>query len=174
MMWLVQTALAVDMLHRDPVGVGVGLVLGLPTGFSGAWHREGSPIFFDGAIAWSVDRGNSAFLTQASVLFTLSELTTADWSDILFPIYLGVGPRLSIGSAISNQSRSAYLGVRVPVGMAIYHRNLPLEGFLELAPGIHVIPDTLFFFDIGIGARFYFGPGEVRHGGRLGEEESAD
>lgn len=149
------------MLHKDPSGFGIGLVLGIPTGLTMAWRPSAkSPIWFDAAVAWSFDKG--AFLVQGDVLWTITRLRTPDWEDISFPVYIGVGPRFSVGDGSKGTGLSrgddAYLGVRVPIGMQLHHKNVPIEGFLEVGPGMRIVPETSFLFDIGIGGRFYFGP----------------
>lgn len=142
--------------RRDPVGFGVGIVLGLPTGLSLAWKKANTPVFFDAALAWSLDSG--AFLVQGDILIVPTTLRTADWSDLAFPLYVGVGPRIAVNDDYDHGSRSdGSLGVRVPLGMAFQHDNFPLEGFLEVAPGLRLFPSTSFFFDVACGARFYFG-----------------
>lgn len=142
--------------RRDPVGFGAGVILGMPTGLSLAWKRAGTPVSFDAALAWSFDRG--AFLVHGDILLTPTTLRTADWSDLAFPLYVGIGPRISVNDDYADYARSGtYFGVRVPLGMAFQHDNFPLEGFLEVAPGMRLIPATSFFFDIAVGFRFYFG-----------------
>jgi len=50
----------------------------------------------------------------------------------------------------------AGIGIRVPVGIAFNINKVPLEVFLELAPGIAFLPWIGFFFDGAIGLRYYF------------------
>lgn len=48
------------------------------------------------------------------------------------------------------------LGVRIPLGIAWHPRKVPIDVFLELVPGLVVIPATALDFDFALGARFYF------------------
>lgn len=145
--------------RRDPVGFGAGIILGNPTGLSLAWKKAGTPVFFDAALAWSLDSGG--FLVHGDILIVPTTLRTADWSDISFPLYVGVGPRIAVHDDYYDNHKGwdneGSFGARVPLGMAFQHDNFPLEGFLEVAPGLRLLPSTGFFFDVAIGARFYFG-----------------
>ena len=151
---------APSLLHRNPVGFGAGFVVGLPTGLSFAYRKDGSPIWFDAALAWRFDNGGGLLL-QGDVEWTLATLHSPEWEDIHFPVYVGVGPRFlsNVGPGVTNNGSDDYLGLRVPVGMSVYHTDVPLEGFLELGPVIKLFPTTGVGFDIVVGARFYFGPG---------------
>jgi hypothetical protein len=139
---------------RDVKGFGLGIVLGLPTGVSMA-YRPGGRAWYDGGVAWSFDNGT--LHVHGDVLYTLADLRTDDIPDVDFPVYLGVGPRLRLGdSPYVAGNDPVELGVRVPIGMAFMHDGVPLEAFLELAPGVDVYPRTQAIFDVAIGGRYYF------------------
>ena len=130
-------------------GVGLGIILGYPTGFSVAYHPE-SRIWFDGAVAWAF---NKAIHVQADACLTLSEMRSGDIPNAIFPVWVGVGPQIQVGSAdVPN------VGIRIPFGMGVMVHGTPVEGFLELVPGIGIAPETTGFFEGGIGARFYLPP----------------
>lgn len=139
-------------LAQPVEGFGIGIVLGLPTGLTAAW-RPGGPVWYDAAVAWSFARGS--FAVHADALVTLSEIRTEDFPDTAWPLYVGVGPRVRMGAGANAGYGGFELGARVPVGMGVVHDGFPLEGFLELAPGVGLVPDTRFTFDAAIGARFY-------------------
>jgi hypothetical protein len=145
-------------LNRDAQGVGVGVILGLPTGLSAAVRPAGKRLWFDAALAWSIV-GNTLD-THADVLVIVYDARTEDIPDTRFPFWVGVGPRVRIGDDPTDVSPALWqVGVRVPVGMSVMHDGFPLEGFLELVPGLSVAPTTNAFFEAAIGARFYFGKG---------------
>lgn len=50
----------------------------------------------------------------------------------------------------------AGLAIRVPMGIAFHLNKIPLDVFLELAPGFAFLPWLDFHLDGGIGARYYF------------------
>ena len=66
--------------------------------------------------------------------------------------YVGVGGKLGIREG----GPPVTVGVRVPVGLAFMLRAVPLEVFMELVPGVHVVPDVSALVDAGLGARVYF------------------
>jgi hypothetical protein len=141
-------------LDREAKGYGLGLIIGLPTGLSGA-YRPGGRAWYDAALAWSFDRGT--LQTHFDVELTLVDLRTEDIPDIHFPVYLGVGPRIHLGdSPYTLHEELVELGVRVPVGMGFIHDGLPLEAFVEVAPGLDIYPATVAICDVALGGRFYF------------------
>lgn len=48
------------------------------------------------------------------------------------------------------------LGLRIPLGLSFNLNAVPLEIFLELAPGVAFLPWVTFFADGGVGVRYYF------------------
>lgn len=57
---------------------------------------------------------------------------------------------------LGKKSGSVGLGVRVPVGVEWQPGRPPLGVYLELVPGMAIIPKTDAFFQGGIGIRYYF------------------
>ncbi len=139
-------------LERDPSGLGVGIILGLPTGISLAYKSDQTPVFFDAAVAYSFAE---SVVIHGDVCLRLSEMRSEDIPEFVFPVWIGVGPRLYFGA--TDTAIPFVLATRVPFGMAIYHERVPIEGFVELVPGIGVYPSTSFIFDAAVGGRFYFG-----------------
>lgn len=134
-------------------GIGVGVVIGLPTGINAAWKPEG-PIWGQTSAAWSFE--SDSFALNVDVLYTVASPTAKDNADFLFPIYVGIGPRFRFGDAVDQGGYNQdLLGLRVPVGMCFTHKDFPLEGFLEFAPGVGLVPDTRGLFDVGLGLRLY-------------------
>jgi hypothetical protein len=142
-----------SVFGRDAEGIGVGLILGVPTGLS-LGYRPGGPLWFDSAVAWSFTRGS--LVVHADALIELTEIRTDDFADTAFGVYLGVGPRIRIGDVPGDAFDSDFdLGVRIPLGMTIRHDDTPIEGFLEIVPGVGLFPATSFLFDAALGVRFY-------------------
>ncbi len=152
-----------DGFDRDPEGIGIGILLGEPTGFSAAW-RPGGRFWVDGAVAWSFP---SFAQFHADACVDLSDLRTADIPNTHFPVWLGVGPRIRVGSGSGYDGVN--LGVRVPIAMGVWHDKVPIEGWAELVPVVGVWPKTELSLDGGIGARIYFPAG--RQGPRLSSPE---
>ena len=146
-----------SMLAYEASGWGVGVSLGLPTGFSVANRRAGR-MWYEGAVAWSFDRATLDL--NASMLVTLGDLRTPDLPDLRFPLSMGVGPRVRLGDnqATNNRAERAVVGVGVPISGSVMHDGVPLEAFLEFVPGIALYPSTDAFFDVAVGGRFYLPP----------------
>lgn len=84
-------------------------------------------------------------------------MRSEDLPEFVFPVWVGVGPRTYFGTTDTVVPFEA--GIRIPVGMAMYHERVPIEGFVELVPVVGVFPSTTFRFDAAVGARFYFDVG---------------
>jgi len=120
----------------------VGIILGEPTGLSGKqWIGEGASL--DLAVAWSfVPEG--AFYLHVDYQQHFDDLDI-DVGTLLW--FAGIGPRIYIGNDVG-------LGLRIPVGLVYDIDDVPLEVFLELAPGLNLFPGTVFNFGGGIGVRY--------------------
>lgn len=130
---------------------GIGLIFGEPTGLSAKfWTQPDRAI--DAGLAFSFDR------------FVLI------YSDFLFHFksYQGIRPYAGIGGGFliaSGKKDNKYfdqddgsigLGIRIPLGAEWFIPEAPFGIFLEIVPGVGIIPSTYGFFQGGIGARFYF------------------
>lgn len=141
-------------LERDPQGIGIGAMVGLPTGLSLAWKPKLNGFSAAGTVGWDFSTGT--FAVGADAIYTLATLHSPEIEEFSFPFYIGLGPRLRLGPW-SSAYRPPVLALRVPLGMAFYHEGVPVEGFIEGAPGIGMIPRVQATFDIVIGGRFYVG-----------------
>jgi hypothetical protein len=119
---------------------------------------------------------------DAGIAFNLAEWTLI-YGDYLFKMpglfgnknsfvqqttpYIGIGPMLVISNESvgdtrnqryfsSSNSAKVALAARVPVGAEWRAPTMPLGVYLELDPGIVILPATFSFIQIGFGARFYF------------------
>jgi len=126
-------------------GIGLGVILGEPTGVSfKTWMTKTTAV--DAAAAWSFGR-EDAFHLHADYLFHNFSLLSFDKSTI--PLYYGVGARFKF----ENQNR---FGVRFPLGITLFIREAPIDFFLEVVPILNLAPDTDFDINAAIGARYYF------------------
>jgi hypothetical protein len=126
-------------------GIGVGMILGEPTGLCGkVWI--GNRAAFDAAVAWSFS-DESAVHIHADYLLHTFDLISAD--DRRMPVYYGIGARLKL-------AEKSLVGVRIPVGSAIMFDSAPLDVFLEIVPLMDLVPDTEFNLNGSIGIRYYF------------------
>lgn len=141
---LVAVLLCGNILAQDK-GLGLGIILGEPTGISGKkWLGEDRAI--DGTVAWS-SGDNSGLHLHADYLFHKFDLIKVEKGKI--PLYYGIGGRIKLGDDTN-------VGVRVPVGLEYLFASAPVDIFLELVPRLDLVPDTEFGIDGGLGARYFF------------------
>jgi hypothetical protein len=126
-------------------GVGLGIILGQPTGVSfKVWTARNQA--FDVAVAWAFDR-EEAIHVHADYLFHNFRLFRVEKGQ--FVLYYGIGGR------IKAESRTRF-GIRIPIGLSYLFEDAPLELFFELGPIMDLAPSTLFRMTTGIGIRYYF------------------
>ncbi len=146
------------MVSAADSNFGLGIVLGDPSGISArfatgsansinvivgydanhdyAWHRneccrDGGMLYVGGDYLWY--NYNLIRVSQGRL-----------------PLYYGPG----INATIANDYSS--IGVRGVVGLEYQFANAPFDVFLEIGPGINVIPNTWVNISGGLGARFFF------------------
>lgn len=130
-------------------GLGLGIILGEPTGISGKyWITENTA--YDFGIAYSFIGLNSSLSLHADYLYHLFNAIETQYT---LPVYYGFGARMR-----TNENSELGLGARGVIGISLFSTQLPMDFFLEVAPVFQLIPETELNFDIGIGARYYFDP----------------
>ena len=137
----------------SPIQLAEGVLLGAPTGLSVAYRFDDPRHAVAGGLAWSVSsRDVQVHLDYQLVLqrYESEEVDTVD-----FPLYVGVGARFRAGD--SPYKNDPNFGLRVPFGVAVHPKSLPIEGFVEVAPIVGLFPDTTVYVDAGFGVRVYFG-----------------
>ena len=126
-------------------GIGLGIILGQPTGVSlKLW--TGRSQAFDVAVAWAFDR-EDALHVHADYLFHNFRLFRVQKGQ--FVLYYGIGGR------VKAESRTR-VGLRIPVGLSYLFEKDPLEIFFELGPIMDLAPSTRFRMTSGVGLRYYF------------------
>lgn len=136
-----------------PKGYGLGVVVGDPTGLSGIW-RMGDGLSVDGALAWSIP--DDRIHLHADCLYDLVTYRDSDLPNVEMPLYLGAGARIRLGWD-QKRSSSSVLGLRIPLGVAFLPEDVPIDGFVEIAPVVGLFPETSFDLDAGLGLRVFFG-----------------
>lgn len=124
--------------------VGIGIVLGDPTGFS-AMFRLGGRGALDLAIGLDVFGDDDAYVHLEYVHF-LTDLSRGGTAGLV--PYVGIG-----GFFVTDVD---FVGARAPFGLAIEFNRAPIQIFGELALFFLVEPDT--DLDVGgaIGFRYFF------------------
>ncbi len=126
-------------------GLGLGLILGEPTGVSlKSWTGRKTAI--DAAAAWSFDRDGSLHLHADYLIHDFNLLKTRTGR---LPVYYGIGGRIRL----EDKTR---IGIRFPVGMSYIFDDAPFDIFLELGPVFDVVPGTELTVSGFIGFRYYF------------------
>ncbi len=139
--------LAPSLFAQDK-GLGVGVIIGQPTGFSvKSWLNENNAIDF--GLGFSFAKNDSRVHIHADYLW---HSFTAIHSTEKFVLYYGPGLKLKTGK----HNEDAVLGIRGVLGLEWMARTAPIDVFLEVAPVMELVPGTGFNMDAGFGARYYF------------------
>ena len=132
---------------NDHGGLGIGVILGEPTGFTlKYWLNQRNA--FDVGAAWSFE-DPGYFELYGDYLFHFFDLIKVPRGEL--PLYAGVGGRIAIPDSGSTRA-----GLRLPVGLAYEFADVPVEVFVEVAPIVDFAPSTELRWNGGIGVRFYF------------------
>lgn len=143
---------AADQSVAQQRPIGVGLIVGEPTGLSVKLWTS-SVTAFDFGMGWSVsDRPDGDQLTRIHVHmdYVIHVFNAIRTSETL-PLYYGIGGRFIGGS-----SSDGAIAIRVVVGLAWQPRQTPLDLFVEIAPSLQVVPSSDFGLDAAIGIRYFF------------------
>jgi hypothetical protein len=135
---------------------GLGIILGEPTGLT-AKHRLSATRAVQAGLAWSFD--NYTMLYGDYLFHFPGALGSRDKFVTRLSPYLGIGGTMLFGSNVrpKTSSKASFgLGVRFPIGLEWSPSDPPLGVFLELAPGLGLVPGTFGFLQGGVGVRYYF------------------
>lgn len=124
-------------------GIGIGVILGNPTGLSAKmWTSERTAV--DGAAAWSF-LGEGYIHAHADLLIHSYAIEVSQGA---LPLYFGLGGRVRLG----NDTR---IGIRIPLGISYQFEEVPFDAFFEIAPILDLLPETDFDVNGAIGLRYY-------------------
>lgn len=154
--------------HQRPAGrsyyngesrhdLGLGLMLGEPTGLNlKVWLTRESALQF--GLSYSF---NNYFSLIGDYLYHFPAAFASSRGGSQFVPYLGLGMEAFFLSS-NNQHGYYYgtnssfdLGVLVPLGIEFLPHHTPLGIWVELAPGVGLVPATFGFVQAVIGIRFY-------------------
>ncbi|MCF6270492.1 MAG: hypothetical protein L3J41_12325 [Melioribacteraceae bacterium] len=128
-------------------GLGIGLMLGEPSGLAGKyWLNENNAVNF--GIGAGLLGSNSGLSFHADYLYHINNLIKWEYKTTF---YYGFGLRMRLPS-----NSSTAIGVRGVAGVLMLVKNLPIDVFLEFAPSFRLLPTTGLDLDIAIGGRYYF------------------
>lgn len=154
--------LCVGFAAAQDRGVGIGLIVGEPTGISTKiWTSHTNAV--DIGLEWSsgdgylmrMGNGYWHYVNETYVHIHANYLWhsfDAIRSEERFPLYYGVGTTIRSGQS----SPYNWLGVRGTFGVEWLPRPVPIDVFLEIVPTLQLAPFSDFGFSAGIGTRYYF------------------
>lgn len=127
--------------------LGVGIILGEPTGLSAKkWLSTEHAV--DAALAWSFSH-DARVQVHGDYLYHRVHFFNADEYEGRLPFYFGLGGRAIFGEDDTT------IGARFPFGIGKTLDNAPIELFLEIVPILDLVPDTVFDLDGAVGVRYY-------------------
>jgi hypothetical protein len=134
---------------------GAGIVLGEPTGITAKYwftHRQA----FQLGLSYTFRR--EAFWLGVDYLFHWTGLIKELPPQIELAPYIGAGLKAVLRDEDERpgRDRHSFGAFRFPLGGAVIFMAVPIEVFLEVAPGMRFAPETDFEIDGAIGARYYF------------------
>ncbi len=145
--------------HAGGKGLGVGIVIGEPTGVSvKKWVTGSTAIVISGAYSFG---GSDELRIQADYLLhnfkLLRELVPRNARN-RFSVYYGIGARMRIDDIASGKvfDDDVDLGIRFPVGIGYLFREAPLGVFVEFVPVLDLSPDSKLLWRSSFGVRYYF------------------
>ena len=143
-------------------GFGLGVILGEPSALS-AKLEVSERTEYDAGIAFNFDQW---VLIYGDWHYRFP--TAFDGTALAHVVpYIGAGPVIVVSNrseydtrglkyfSTSSSGRFA-LGLRVPFGLEWRPEQAPIGVFIEIAPGLTVVPGTYSFIEGGLGIRFYF------------------
>ena len=142
--------------------LGLGIILGEPTGFTGKYWMK-SDEATDFGLTYSF---NSFLLIYGDYLWHFhNAFANTDLEGASLSPYVGGGLTLFVstddnrkdGKLFTDDSTSDVgLGIRVPLGIEWRPVRPPIGVFAEIVPGMGFIPDIFLFFQGGVGIRYFF------------------
>ena len=132
---------------------GAGIMLGEPSGLTAKQWFNASNAF---DIHLAFDFTDEDFAIFSNYLYHFDAFRLRSNVQVELPLYVGAGGKLRIDANRKGDDDKLKVGVRIPVGIAILFKKVPLEIFFEVAPGMDIFPSTDPEVDGGLGIRYYF------------------
>lgn len=145
MLLMLKPEISKGQANGDGGNLGIGIMIGEPTGLSVKTWNSGRSAFGIGA-AWSLSGRNEAIHLHADYLLH-SWFTEMDEERLAF--YYGIGGRI----IFADDPRA---GVRIPLGLNYVFGSIPFDIFVEAVPIVDLTPETEFAGNGAVGIRYYF------------------
>jgi hypothetical protein len=141
-----------EPLEAGPAELGLGVILGAPTGLSLGYRPSSQSHIVNVGLAWNIPQ--QRVHAHLDYLRTVYVLNDPNGPDLTFPVNVGVGARFQSWDGSGNQ---AGIGVRLPLQLTMVPKYHPFDVFLELVPVLLLYPETKARLDGALGARYFFG-----------------
>ncbi|AEC02321.1 BAPKO_0422 family outer member beta-barrel protein [Parasphaerochaeta coccoides] len=130
-------------------GLGLGISFGYPaTGVSFSYAQKDFDVI--GTVGWNFsDNGYLAAEAGVNYAWTSFNIDRAK-----FDVTAGLAGATWI--PLNDNSQKLGLAVTVPVGIDYDFRDIPLEIFFRVSPGVQIIPDTGFYIGGTLGVLYHF------------------
>lgn len=146
-LFLVILMLSSNILFGQKSGLGLGLMLGEPSGLAGKyWLTENNAVDF--GIGAGFLENNSGLSFHADYLYHINDLIKWEYRTTF---YYGFGLRMRFPSGYSSA-----IGIRGVAGIMMLVKDFPIDVFFEIAPSFRLLPTTGLDLDLAIGGRYYF------------------
>ncbi len=137
-----------EAFDKGHEGIGIGFVVGSPTGLSLKWNFAGAS--FASALAWSFTGDTDITINTDHLRYQYALEHESGLGEQL-PLYYGLGVNFRY-----REDRDSVIGLRLPVGFNYLSDTIPMDFFIELAPSLNIYPDTKFRLRLALGARYIF------------------
>ena len=145
LLFILAVLVVTSIIEAQDKGLGVGVILGEPTGISfKSWTGYSTAVV--GTAAWSLGKEGSLHLHLDYIFHNFNLIKMEDES---LPFYYGVGIRVK-------NEKHVRIGVRFPLGINYMFKKAPVDIFVEFVPLFDLLPRTDLNFNGGIGIRYYF------------------
>ncbi len=141
------TLFSMEAFAAEGDNLGLGVILGEPTGITGKYLLSDDSAIDAGA-GWQTS-GDDRIHVYADYLYHINDLFDVGTGSL--PLFFGAGLRF-----ISIEDDDDEFGIRLPVGLEYIFPKLPIRIFGEVVPVLDLTPDTEFDLDAGIGIRYFF------------------
>ena len=127
-------------------GFGLGFVIGDPSGIS-ASLPVGANTAFNVLAGYQISHQGANLTLLGDYVWHQRDLITVDVGKV--SLYYGPGVQLTL-------AKNSEAGIRAVVGIDYLFEGKPLQAFLEVCPGINVVPNTNPTATAGLGLRYFF------------------
>ncbi len=156
---LCSTLISIQSFSEE--NLGAGIVLGAPTALTLKYWQT-KQVAYDAGLGFSA--GNYVLFYGDYLYHYPGAFKQKDAFLSRLTPYVGLGAIVAVTTGdrkdndnyLGKSSGSFGLGVRVPLGIEWIPREPSLGVFIEIAPGISLIPSTSALLMAGIGVRYYF------------------